>query len=96
MNRIKAKYVCKCSMSDSPKNTAFIAGKEYECEYESWTFKEGHRLNGGHRRYWAIGEDGEEREMPRPRFRAVFHTEHEKRDLLIEGILGESPKKTKE
>jgi hypothetical protein len=43
------------------------------------------------------GEDGEQREMNRTRFKAVFQTEHEtkshKRDLLLEGILGESPKK---
>ena len=92
----KATYVCKHAMSTAPKigewTPLFIEGKEYECEYETWGWEDGYRLNGSWRRYWATGEDGTHREMPRAHFRAVFHTDHEKRDLLIEGILGESPK----
>jgi hypothetical protein len=103
MNRIKSTYVCKNSMSEFPRygtggwTPIFIEGKEYDCEYEPWNFETGHRLNGAFRRYWVTGEDGEQREMNRTRFKAVFQTEHEtkshKRDLLLEGILGESPKK---
>lgn len=103
MNRTKATYICKNSMSESPRHGSggwtpiFIEGREYECEYEAHTWEGGYECNGGHRAYWATGEDGKQREMSRPHFRAVFDTRQEtksqNRDLLLEGILGESPKK---
>lgn len=84
--RVKAKYVCKNTMQVG-NTVTFEAGKEYECEYEEWTFKAGHQINGGHRYYWATGEDGKKQQFERQYFKAVFHTEHEKRDIAIDEIL---------
>lgn len=79
----KTKIICKSYMSISDgrgKNILddfnsikiFIEGKLYECEYEEWSFKDGYKMNGGHRTFWVTGEDSKKRELSRGEFNIVF------------------------
>ena len=92
---VKTKFVCKTTMSTAPKygnqgwTPVFIEGKTYVGEYQTWSWPKGYEVNGGWKRYWIIGEDGEKQELPRARFRAVFHYDDvvELRNNKIEQIL---------
>lgn len=92
---VKTKFVCKTTMSTATKygnqgwTPVFIEGKTYVGEYQTWSWSRGYEVNGGWKRYWIIGEDGEKQELPRVRFRAVFHYDDvvELRNNKLEQIL---------
>lgn len=93
---VKTKFVCKTTMSEVPRHSkssqwqeVFIEGNTYVGEYETWSWSRGYEVNGGWKRYWIIGEDGEMRELPRARFRAIFHYDDvvELRNIKLEKIL---------
>ena len=92
----KTKFVCKTTMSEVPRHSkssqwqeVFIEGKTYVGEYETWSWTRGYEVNRGWKRYWIVAEDGEVRELPRARFRALFHYDDaaEIRNIKIERIL---------
>ena len=94
---IKTKFLCKTDFSVSPRlenakfTPIFISNKWYDGEYETWGFQQGYELNGGWRRYWVIGEDGQKREMSRPYMRATFIIDvDELRDAKIDEILNKN------
>ncbi len=88
---IKAKFLCKNTMSEGSHNTkkcdVFISGKIYDGEYETWSWEDGYKCNGGWRTYWVKDESGKKRPIPRARFRAVFHDVDETRNIKIDNIL---------
>ena len=92
---VKTKFVCKTTMSEVSRHGSgqwqevFIEGNTYVGEYETWSWSRGYEVNGGWKRYWIIGEDGEMRELPRARFRAIFHYDDvvELRNIKLEKIL---------
>jgi len=92
---VKAKFLCKTTMSTGSRigsrigawNAAFEEGKIYDGEYETWSWKDGYRCNGGWRRYWVFRENGEKEEFTRAMFKAVFHDADETRNQMIEKIL---------
>ena len=93
---VKTEFVCKATMSEMPRHSkssqwqeVFIEGKTYAGEHEKWAWSRGYEVNGGWKRYWIVGEDGEMRELPRARFRAIFHYDHaaELRNIKLEKIL---------
>ena len=83
---IKTKFLCKSTMREGSIHV-FIEGKIYDGEYETWSWEDGYKCNGGWRTYWVTDESGESRPIPRARFRAVFYDEGETRDKRIEQIL---------
>ena len=82
---VKTKFVCRTTMSELSRHgpgqyqEVFIEGNTYDGEYETWSWSRGYELNRGWKRYWVVAEDGEIRELPRARFRAVFHYDGGKR-----------------
>jgi len=90
---IKTIFLCRTTMREgSIHNTkkwddVFIEGKLYEGEYETWSWEDGYKCNGGWRSYWVKDESGKKRPIPRARFRAVFHDVDETRNKRIEQIL---------
>ena len=93
---VKTKFVCKATMSEVPRHSkssqwqeVFIEGNTYVGEYETWSWSRGYEVNGGWKRYWIVGEDGEMRELQRARFRAIFHYDDvvELRNNKLEQIL---------
>ena len=92
---VKTKFVCKTTMSEVSRygsgqwRKVFIEGNTYDGEYETWSWARGYEVNGGWKRYWIIDHYGEKHELPRARFRAVFHYDDlvELRNNKIERIL---------
>ena len=91
---VKSKFYCKNSMSSSPRlsegsNWAekFISSKWYDGEYETWNFKDGFKLNGGHNRYWVINEQGEKEELSKSHMNVLFDLTINFRNYKIEEIL---------
>ena len=100
MNQIiKTKFLCKNGSRTAPRGgfslnqvtkwtDRFIEDKWYDGEYETWSFDDGYRINGGWRRYWVINEQGEKEEISRAKFRVIFETETQQlRDKKIEDLL---------
>lgn len=89
----KEKWKCKCgsqtsSGMGSPWKDRFIKGKWYDGEYETWSWEDGYRLNGGWRRYWAVNEEGVREEISKAEFKIIFHYDiDEIRDAKIDKIL---------
>ena len=46
--------------------------KWYDGEYETWSFEDGYRVNGGWRKYWVVNEKGEKEEIPKAHMKAIF------------------------
>lgn len=92
---IKTKFKCKSSSQISGiGNTKwidrFIEGKWYDGEYETWSWEDGYRINGGWRRYWVVDESGKKSELSRGMMNIVFHIKiDEIRDQKIKDILDE-------
>jgi hypothetical protein len=89
---VKTKFVCKTTMSETSRGQyqeVFVKEKTYDGEYETWSWSRGYEVNGGWKRYWVVAEDGEMRELPRARFKSVFHYDDaaEIRNIKIERIL---------
>lgn len=89
---VKTKFLCKTTMSTSSGlgrswEAVFESGKIYDGEYETWSWKDGYRCNGGWRRYWVFRENGEKQEFTRAMFRSVFHDADETRNQKIDEIL---------
>jgi hypothetical protein len=84
---VKTKFLCKNGSSVAPKTTSindlsmikwsdrFIEGKWYDGEYQTWSFEDGYRINGGWRRYWVINEQGKKEEISKAEFKAIFETD---------------------
>jgi hypothetical protein len=84
---VKTKFLCKNSSSISPNPTSineisiikwsfrFIEGKWYDGEYQTWSFEDGYRINGGWRRYWVINEQGKKEEISKAEFKSIFETD---------------------
>lgn len=102
---IETKFLCKNSSSISPKPVSyndlsiikwsdrFIEGKWYDGEYQTWSFEDGYRLNGGWCRYWVINEQGKKEEISRAEFKAIFETDIENlRNEKINNILNNGEK----
>lgn len=67
----------------------FIEGKWYDGEYETWSWDDGYRLNGGWRRYWVVNELGDKEEISKAYMNAVFQMDIDSiRDAKIDEILG--------
>ncbi len=94
---IKTKFLCKNGSRTAPRGSSlgnlkwtdrFIESKWYEGEYETWSFEDGFRLNGGWRRYWVINEQGVKEEISKAHMRAIFEMDtQELRDNKINQIL---------
>ncbi len=95
---VKTKFLCKNGMQtgkgkgkDFSKNfwvDKFIEGKWYDGEYETWSWEDGYRVNGGWRKYWIIDEQGLGGEISRAQFRTIFETDEQKlRDNKLDNIL---------
>lgn len=84
---VKTKFLCKNGSSVAPNPTSindlsmikwsdrFIEGKWYDGEYQTWSFEDGYRINGGWRRYWVINEQGKKEEISKAEFKAIFETD---------------------
>lgn len=91
---IKTKFLCRCGsrrgLGSHPINwvDTYIEGKWYDGEYETWSWEDGYRINGGWRRYWVVNELGEREEMVKAEFKVIFETKVDKiRDNKIDQIL---------
>ena len=91
---IKTKFYCKGTQKTSPAiensiwREQFIEGNWYDGEYETYGWEDGFRLNGGHRKYWVIEENGKKIEIHKARMKMVFELDKEQiRDKKIEQIL---------
>ena len=90
---IKTKFLCKNTMRvGSIHNTKkwdeiYTEGKIYDGEYETWSWEDGYKCNGGWKSYFVIDEFGVKNSMPRARFKAVFYDVDETRNKRIEEIL---------
>lgn len=94
MNQIvKTKFLCKNGSRTGPAYGGvwidkFIEGKWYDGEYETWSWEDGYRVNGGWRKYWVINEQGVGEEISRAHFRVIFETDTQQlRDRKIEDII---------
>jgi hypothetical protein len=94
MNQIvKTKFLCKNgsrtgSTLGGPWVDKFIEGKWYDGEYQTWSFEDGYRINGGWRRYWVVNEQGEKEEISKGHFKVIFETDVQQlRDKKIEDII---------
>lgn len=97
---IKTKFLCKNGSRISPNGRLgisrdqiqwedrFIEGKWYDGEYETWSFEDGFKLNGGWRRYWVINEKGIKEEVHKAHMKAIFEFDtKELRDNKIDQII---------
>ena len=91
---VKTKFLCKSGsrtgsgFPDGPWIDRFIEDKWYDGEYETWSWKDGYRINGGWRRYWVVNEQGKKEEISRPLFRILFETNTQQlRDRKIEDLI---------
>ena len=96
---VKTKFLCKNgsrtasklgpgSLLQSPWVDRFIEGKWYDGEYETWSWEDGYRVNGGWRKYWVINEQGVGEEISRAHFKIIFETDTQQlRDRKIEDII---------
>jgi len=94
MNQIvKTKFLCKNGSRTGPAYGGvwidkFIEGKWYDGEYETWSWEDGYRVNGGWRKYWVVNEQGVGEEISRAHFRVIFETDTQQlRDRKIEDII---------
>ncbi len=78
MNQIvKTKFLCKNGSRTGPAYGGvwidrFIEGKWYDGEYETWSWEDGYKLNGGWKKYWVVNEQGEKQEVQRAWFKIMF------------------------
>lgn len=90
---VKTKFLCKSgsrtgSSFQDPWVDRFIEDKWYDGEYETWSFEDGYRINGGWRRYWVVNEQGKKEEISRAIFRLLFETDTQQlRDKKIEDLI---------
>ena len=101
MKIVKTKFLCKNGSSSSvyAPNTGntlsnikwsdrFIEGKWYDGEYETWSYENGYKFNGGWKKYWIVNEKGMKEEIHRAHFNAIFETDIENlRDEKINQII---------
>jgi hypothetical protein len=94
MNQIvKTKFLCKNGSRTGPAYGGvwidkFIEGKWYDGEYETWSWEDGYRVNGGWRKYWVVNEQGVGEEISRAHFRVIFETDTQQlRDRKIEDLI---------
>jgi hypothetical protein len=97
---VKTKFLCKNSSSIAPRPASindlsnikwsdrFIEGKWYDGEYETWSYENGYKFNGGWKKYWVINEKGVKEEIHKAYFNAIFETDIENlRDEKINQII---------
>ncbi len=106
MSIVKTKFLCKNGSRMSPNGRLgiyssqivwedrFIEGKWYDGEYETWSFEDGYRLNGGWRRYWIVNEKGQKEQIHKAHFKAIFETDIvELREEIIKIVLDDTDNK---
>ena len=90
---VKTKFLCKNGSRTGPAYGGvwidkFIEGKWYDGEYETWSWEDGYRVNGGWRKYWVVNEQGVGEEISRAHFKIIFETDTQQlRDRKIEDII---------
>jgi hypothetical protein len=90
---VKTKFLCKSGSRTGPAYGGvwidkFIEGKWYDGEYETWSWEDGYRVNGGWRKYWVINEQGVGEEISRAYFKIIFETDTQQlRDRKIEDLI---------
>ncbi len=97
---VKTKFLCKNGSSIAPRPASindlsnikwfdrFIEGKWYDGEYETWSYENGYKFNGGWKKYWVINEKGVKEEIHKAYFNAIFETDIESlRDEKINQII---------
>lgn len=90
---IKTKFLCKNGSRTGPAYGGvwidkFIEGKWYDGEYETWSWEDGYRVNGGWRKYWVVNEQGVGEEISRAHFKIIFETDTQQlRDRKIEDLI---------
>lgn len=97
---VKTKFLCKNGSSIAPRPASindlsnikwfdrFIEGKWYDGEYETWSYENGYKFNGGWKKYWVINEKGVKEEIHKAYFNAIFETDIENlRDEKINQII---------
>lgn len=96
---IKTKFLCKNGSRTAPRaplgsikwKDRFIEGKWYEGEYQTWSWEDGYRVNGGWRKYWVINEMGEKEEIPKAHMKVIFEFDTQQlRDEKINVIIGDA------
>ena len=94
---VKSKFLCKGTTKISSGKSSrlfdtdlvtFEKGKWYDGEYETWSFEDGFKLNGGWKKYWVVNEQGEKQEIQRAWFKIMFEYDiqnlrHEKINQII-------------
>jgi hypothetical protein len=83
---IKAKFLCKNAMSISD-NQIYEKGKIYDGFYETYSWEDGYKTNGGWKTYWVIDNKNIKHKINRSIFNAVFYDVDETRDIRINEIL---------
>jgi hypothetical protein len=90
---VKTKFLCKNGSRTGPAYGGvwidkFIEGKWYDGEYETWSWEDGYRVNGGWRKYWVVNEQGVGEEISRAHFKIIFETDTQQlRDRKIEDLI---------
>ena len=92
---IETKFLCKSTTKISSGKSSklfdtltFEKGKWYDGEYETWSFENGYKINGGWRRYWVVNEQGEKEQINRSWFKIMFECDIENiRDEKINEVL---------
>ena len=94
---VKSKFLCKGTTKISSGKSSglfdtdlvtFEKGKWYDGEYETWSWEDGYKLNGGWKKYWVVNEQGVKEEILKAHFRAIFETDTQQlRDRKIEDII---------
>ncbi len=78
---VKSKFLCKGTTKISSGKSSglfdtdlvtFEKGKWYDGEYETWSWEDGYKLNGGWKKYWVVNEQGEKQEVQRAWFKIMF------------------------
>ena len=84
---VQTKFLCKTGSRTAPRapgivagrslgnikwEDRFIEGKWYDGEYETWSWEDGYRVNGGWRKYWVVNEKGEKEEIPKAHMKVIF------------------------
>ena len=80
---VKTKFLCKSGCKTAPSRgysgkqklnwtDLFVEGKWYDGEYETWSWEDGYRINGGWRKYWVVNEKGEKEKIPKAHMKVIF------------------------
>lgn len=86
-NMIKAKFLCRSTVTLGNKTIVFSEGKWYDGVYEEWQKPYLFKLNGGHKRFWVTNNFNERVEISKAEFNLIFSNMVELREFKINQIL---------